>query len=184
MHAVIADFLADCLQNSVEAGAGYITLNYTVYTGDKISVEIKDNGKGMSGETLKKIQDPFYTDGTKHVKRKVGLGIPFLMQAVALSGGDFGVESELGKGTTFRFSFDLNNIDTPPQGDVNGAVVQAMMYDGGYELEYNKAVVNQGVEKSYKIKRTELIDALGCLSDPSAIKMAKVFLSSQDEDLF
>ena len=69
-----------------------------------------------------------------------GLGIPFLMQAVNLSGGTFSVESEVGKGTTFRFSFDLNNIDTPPQGDVNGAVVQAMMYDGGYELEYNKAM--------------------------------------------
>lgn len=184
MHAQIADFLADCLQNSVEAGAGYIIINYTVRTGDAIEVAIIDNGKGMSDEILKKIQDPFYTDGTKHVKRKVGLGIPFLMQAVNLSGGTFSVESEVGKGTTFRFSFDLNNIDTPPQGDVNGAVIQAMMYDGEYELEYNKAVVNQGEEKSYTVKRTELIDALGCLSDPSAIKMAKVFLSSQDEDLF
>jgi hypothetical protein len=41
----------------------------------------------MTPAILKKIQDPFFTDGTKHIKRKVGLGIPFLMQAVSLSGG-------------------------------------------------------------------------------------------------
>ena len=36
----------------------------------------------MTDEELKKAVDPFYTDGLKHKKRKVGLGLPFMIQAV------------------------------------------------------------------------------------------------------
>lgn len=184
MHAEIADFLIDCLQNSIEAKADKVILNYTVFDGDRIEVEIIDTGCGMSPEILKKIQDPFYTDGTKHVKRKVGLGIPFLMQAVNLSGGKFSVDSEVGKGTKFAFSFDLRNIDTPPQGDINAAVLQAMMFDGDFELEFNRKRISGGTEKGYTVLKTELIEALGGnLSDASAIKLAKTFLDSQEEDL-
>lgn len=183
MHAEICDFVVDCLQNSVEAGAGYIKLNYTVFEGEKIEVEIIDNGKGMDAEILKKIQDPFYTDGTKHVKRKVGLGIPFLIQAVNLTGGTFSVKSEKGKGTEFKFDFDLKNIDTPPEGDISASILQAMMFEGDYELEFNKKLIRCGNEKSYTVKRKDLIDALGGLSDASSLKLAKAFLDSQEEDL-
>ncbi|MBR5914831.1 MAG: ATP-binding protein [Spirochaetia bacterium] len=184
MHAEIADFLVDCLQNSVEAKASKVILNYTEYAGDRIEVEIIDNGCGMSPEILKKIQDPFYTDGTKHVKRKVGLGVPFLMHAVSLSGGQFKVESEVGKGTRFSFSFDLKNIDTPPQGDLSAAALQTMMFDGDFEFEFNRRRIAEGKEKGYTVLRTELIDALGGdLSDASSIKLAKDFLRSQEEDL-
>ena len=185
MHAEIADFLVDCLQNSVEAKAAKVILNYTEYVGDRIEVEIIDNGCGMTPAILKKIQDPFFTDGTKHLKRKVGLGIPFLMQAVSLSGGQFHVESEVGKGTKFTFSFDLKNIDTPPQGDLSAAALQTMMFDGDFEFEFNRRRIADGQEKGYTVLRTELIDALGGdLSDASSIKLAKDFLRSQEEDLF
>lgn len=184
MHAEIADFLVDLLQNSVEAKAAKVILNYTEYVGDRIEVEIIDNGCGMTPEVLKKVQDPFFTDGTKHVKRKVGLGIPFLMHAVSLSGGDFHLESEPGKGTKFSFSFDLKNIDTPPQGDLSAAVLQTMMFDGDFEFEFNRKQVIGGKENGYTVLRTELIDALGGdLTDASAIKLAKDFLRSQEEDL-
>ncbi|MBQ3648234.1 MAG: ATP-binding protein [Spirochaetia bacterium] len=184
MHAEIADFLVDCLQNSVEAKASKVILNYTEYVGDRIEVEIIDNGCGMSPEILKKVQDPFFTDGTKHVKRKVGLGVPFLIQAVSLSGGQFNIESEVGKGTKFSFSFDLKNIDTPPQGDLSAAVLQTMMFDGDFEFEFNRAQIIGGKENRYTVLRTELIEALGGdLSDASSIKLAKDFLRSQEEDL-
>ena len=184
MHAEIADFLVDCLQNSVEAKASKVILNYTEYVGDRIEVEIIDNGCGMSPETLKKATDPFFTDGTKHVKRKVGLGIPFLMQAVSLSGGKFNVDSKVGKGTKFSFSFDLKNIDTPPQGNLSAAVLQTMMFDGDFEFEFNRKRIRDGKESGYTVLRTELIDALGGdLSDASSIKLAKDFLRSQEEDL-
>ena len=81
MHAAVCDFILDCLQNSVEAGASevYLAINQT---SRKFSVSIKDNGRGMDEDQLKKAVDPFYTDGIKHKSRKVGLGLPFLIQTV------------------------------------------------------------------------------------------------------
>lgn len=47
----------------------------------------------MDEETLKKVKDPFFTDGEKHKERKVGLGIPFLIQAEA-AGGNLTFQSD------------------------------------------------------------------------------------------
>ena len=71
------DFTLDIAQNSIEAGAGVITVDI-VERGDMLTICVGDNGKGMSSEILAKVQDPFYTDGQKHSARLVGLGIPFL----------------------------------------------------------------------------------------------------------
>ena len=62
MHATLCDLITDLVQNSFEADATEITLNVEE-TGKKLNVVIKDNGKGMSAETLEKAQDPFYSDG-------------------------------------------------------------------------------------------------------------------------
>ena len=46
---------------------------------------IKDNGTGMSDDVLKRVLDPYFTDGIKHKHRK-GLGLPFLLQSINESG--------------------------------------------------------------------------------------------------
>ncbi|MDX9800383.1 MAG: sensor histidine kinase [Spirochaetia bacterium] len=185
MHAAICDFIADCLQNSIEAGSSRINLLYDS-SGSAIKTIIEDNGKGMSKEQLEKVRDPFYTDGTKHLKRKIGLGIPFLLQAVNLSGGAFSLESEKGKGTRLEFTFDPANIDTPPEGDIATTVLQAMMFDGDYELEFKrslKPVGSAGGRDFYTIKRSELLEILGDLSTAETINLAKQYFISQEENL-
>lgn len=183
MHAAVCDFIADCLQNSVEADSTYIKLLYD-RSGTVIRAVIQDNGKGMTKEQLEKARDPFYTDGTKHIKRKVGLGIPFLLHAVNLSGGSFRIDSEKGKGTTLEFSFDAAHIDTPPEGDLMSAVLQSMMFDGDYELEFIRRYSRDGkAGKQYIIKRSELLDILGNLTDADSIIMARKYMRSQEENL-
>lgn len=185
MHAAICDFIADCLQNSIEAESSRINLLYEK-SGSRIKTVIEDNGKGMTKEQLEKARDPFYTDGTKHVKRKIGLGIPFLLQAVNLSGGAFSLESEKGKGTRLEFSFDPANIDTPPEGDIISTVLQAMMFDGDYELEFRRTLKSGGEADNgdfYIIKRSELLEILGDLSTADTINLARQYLQSQEENL-
>ncbi|MCL2706298.1 MAG: ATP-binding protein [Spirochaetaceae bacterium] len=183
MHAAICDFIADCLQNSVEANSSYIKLSYN-QKNNIIATIIEDNGKGMTKEQLEKVRDPFYTDGTKHVRRKVGLGIPFLLQALNLSGGTFDLWSEKGVGTKLEFSFNISNIDTPPEGDICFAVLQAMMFDGDYELEFVRTYNPNGIhEDQYIIKRSELLDTLGDLTTADTITLAKQFFESQEENL-
>ena len=185
MHAAICDFITDCVQNSVEAGSSRICLKYDK-TGNMIKTVIEDNGKGMSREELEKARDPFYTDGSKHVKRKVGLGIPFLLHAVTLAGGAFDIKSAKGEGTKVEFTFDTSNIDTPPEGDIVSAVLQLMMFDGDFELEFFrslKPVPEKGEEYQYCVRRSELIDILGDLSDAESVNLARKYLLSQEENL-
>ena len=104
MHATLCDFISDIVQNSIEAGSTVIRLAIDEDE-DTIRFSVTDDGKGMDAVVLKKACDPFYTDGEKHSRRRVGLGIPFLIQAADAVGGSFTIESEPGRGTIVDASF-------------------------------------------------------------------------------
>jgi len=106
MHICIDDYLLDIVQNSFEADSSQVEL-IVDQTEDRLNCTVRDNGKGMDAEVRKRVLDPFYTDGKKHAKRKVGLGLPFLSQACEACEGTFALHSEVGVGTTVEFSFNL-----------------------------------------------------------------------------
>jgi light-regulated signal transduction histidine kinase (bacteriophytochrome) len=87
---------------------------------DTLSLEIKDDGSGMSEDVLKKVLDPFYT--TKTV-RNVGLGLPMLAQATERTEGHFIIESKGGEGTKVAAVFKLSHIDRQPLGDIASTLV-------------------------------------------------------------
>lgn len=61
-----------------------------------LTVEIADNGCGMSEDTLNRVTEPFFTtrsDGT-------GLGLSITRQLVELNGGEMHLRSLPGQGTT------------------------------------------------------------------------------------
>ncbi|MBN1500736.1 MAG: sensor histidine kinase [Spirochaetes bacterium] len=178
MQYSVCDYLIDLLQNSVEAKATVITLDYIEKDGS-LSVCIGDNGSGMNEETLKKSTDPFYTDGIKHKNRKVGLGLPFLIQMLENIGGEFDIKSEEEMGTSLFFSISLDNIDCPPEGDIAGTFRTLMTFDGEYDLLINRH--KNG--KNYSISRSELAEALGDLNSADSQILAKQFFVSQEDDL-
>jgi len=65
--------------------------------GDSVEISVRDNGCGMSDETLKHIFEPFFT--TKKGKG-TGLGLSITYGIIKRLGGDIAVESEQGVGTT------------------------------------------------------------------------------------
>jgi CheY-like chemotaxis protein len=65
--------------------------------GPYVAVEVRDNGSGIKPEHLEKIFDPFFT--TK--KTGTGLGLATVLSIVKRHGGQLGVDSEIGVGTTF-----------------------------------------------------------------------------------
>jgi len=91
MYFNLADLVTDITQNGAESGASIVELHIceTVDASGKeeFRFTVKDNGKGMTNEELKAAQDPFVTDGIKHPHRKVGLGLPFLIQTAESTGG-------------------------------------------------------------------------------------------------
>lgn len=178
MHADIADVIADTAQNSIEAGAATVKVSL-VEDGNRVSVTIVDDGKGMDEATLARVFDPFYTEPGKHDKRKVGLGLPILRQICESCEGEVSLESKVGEGTTLSYSFAAGHIDLPPMGDVAKMVVTLFNYPGDFELVFTH---RKGTEE-YTVARSELVEAVGSLETVEGISLAREFLSSQEEAL-
>lgn len=95
---VISDFLNNAIKYTSE---GCITLAYEII-GDEIKFSVTDTGDGMSQEIQAHIFDRFYKGNT--FKQGTGLGLSICETIVNRLGGRIGVNSELGKGSTFWFT--------------------------------------------------------------------------------
>ncbi len=82
---------------------------------EMLTLCIKDDGKGMDKETIKKALDPFFS--TKDGK-KIGLGLALLSQAAQQTGGDLKIDSRRGKGTKVTASFNISHPDMKPMGNI------------------------------------------------------------------
>jgi hypothetical protein len=187
VHFTLADLITDITQNGVESGAGLVELDIMEKrnTGAaEFRFSIRDNGKGMDQEELKRAMDPFVTDGVKHPHRRVGLGIPFLIQTAEQSGGGWDLKSEKGGGTAVSAWFDLNNVDTPPEGDLPGMFRTILLFNGPAEMIIRRKRSIGGEEKpGYEIRKTELIEALGDLEDTGSLVLLDQYLRSLENDV-
>lgn len=67
----------------------------------KALVKIKDNGCGMSEDTLKHCFDKFYQGDTSHSREGNGLGLALVKQVINMLDGEISAESKVDEGTVF-----------------------------------------------------------------------------------
>ena len=99
--AQLRQCLINLVRNATEAvaakGKGKVTLR-TKRTGDRVLIEVEDDGTGIPPDVLPRLFDPFFS--TK--EGGSGLGLALTQQIVKDHGGDLAVDSTVGKGTVFR----------------------------------------------------------------------------------
>lgn len=163
--------ITDIASNSVRAGATRIMLDIVIRE-DNASIRIADNGCGMDAETVSRVSNPFYTTRTT---RKVGLGIPFLIQNAEQTGGGVKIVSQPGEGTEVTASFYTSHIDCPPWGDLAGTV--AMLITGNPAI--NVCFTYKKGEQTFELSTKELLSIFEDipLSHPKVILVIKGMLT-------
>ncbi len=91
------------------AGRGRVVLR-TGCLDKQVFVEVSDNGMGIAAEHIKRIFEPFFT--TKPIGQGTGLGLSLSYGIVKKHHGAMEVESELGKGATFRVVLPIDQTES------------------------------------------------------------------------
>lgn len=106
IEQVIVNFLTNAIKYS--PGTDKIEL-YVDITGDQLYIGVKDFGIGMLPEQLNHVFDKFYrVEETSQRFQGLGIGLYISAEIIRRHGGQIGVKSEYGKGSTFYFTIPIN----------------------------------------------------------------------------
>lgn len=103
----LQQILLNLINNAFAAvdNGGHIRISVRPSTADSITIQVEDNGCGMTEHELTRIFEPFYT--TRRSRGGTGLGLSITYSLAQELGGSIDVESEPGKGTQFRVTLPL-----------------------------------------------------------------------------
>ena len=116
--------ILDVAENSVRAGATLIEISVVEdMKKDVLTLQIKDNGKGMAPNVQRRAADPFFT--TK-LGRRFGMGLALLAQATRCAEGKFEMSSTPETGTRITASLRHSHPDRKPMGEMS-VTLQALV---------------------------------------------------------
>ena len=175
----IALHLLDIVQNSVKAGASHVDIGFELDADGVLLMSVKDDGSGMTPEFVERVSSPFVTTRTT---RKVGLGIPLLMQNAMLSGGKVNIESEPGVGTTISAEFHTQSIDCLPLGDLASTMATIVM--GSPDApEFSLRCVSPAGEMSFSTEEIRPVLQGVSLAEPGVVQWIQESLQEEIEPI-
>lgn len=158
--------ILDIVENSIAAGANRVEIRVIEDTRkDILSVEIRDNGKGMSKEVLENAVYPFYTTRTT---RRIGLGLSLLSQSAKEAEGDMTIKSKEDEGTTIYAYFKHSHIDRKPLGNIVDTLCVLIAGNPDIDFLYEHRLNNRVYSIDTKDIREELGDVP--LSSPDVLE--------------
>ncbi len=175
--------ILDIAKNSVKAKAENILIKLDE-TDETLTLTIKDDGCGMSEETVQNVMNPFYTTRTT---RNVGMGIPLLKLAAEQTGGNIEItsvcesDSPENHGTTVTAVFFKNHLDFTPLGDVVSSITVLIQGSPDIDWQFVHNINGETVELNTKELREILRDVP--LDNYEVIKWIEDFLKEAYESV-
>jgi PAS domain S-box-containing protein len=106
----VKQVLINLLSNAIKynTASGTVTVDCIKSTRGRICVSVKDNGPGLSPEHIAQLFQPFNRLGQESsAEQGTGIGLVMSKRLIELMGGAIGVESTVGKGSTFWIELNL-----------------------------------------------------------------------------
>ena len=111
LEQVMINLIQNACQALPDREKGIFVTSFLDKEGGGVVVEVQDEGEGIPEKMLPRIMDPFFT--TKRSEGGTGLGLSVSSNIIKRHGGKIELESEWGKGTTFRFFIPTTRIEEP-----------------------------------------------------------------------
>ena len=101
LSQVFENIMLNAIQAMPEGGK--IKIFSKITSPEQVTISITDSGVGISKENLEKLFEPLFTTKAKGI----GLGLSLCMLIIKAHGGTIEVESEVGKGSTFKIMLPI-----------------------------------------------------------------------------
>ena len=169
----ISMHILDITMNSIKAEASLIEIIIDdSIINNYLKITIKDNGKGMSENTINKVTNPFYTTRTT---RKVGLGIPMLKESCERCNSYLKINSQLYVGTTILCCFERSNIDRAPLGNMGETIMTIINSTDNCDLIYTH-ITDNGTFIFNTIEVKKMLEGLD-INDNSILLWIKEYIN-------
>jgi signal transduction histidine kinase len=176
----LALHILDLVQNAIEAQASRVELCIDEDCAkDVLTIRVLDNGRGMSAEMVKTALDPFVTT---RLTRRIGLGLALLDMSTSRSGGYMEIESEPGRGTKIKASYQYSHFDRPPLGNMAATIQTLITLNPQLDFSYHHTVM----KRAFSVETRELAAAIGDIpfTQPEIIEWLKEYLAAGIANLY
>jgi two-component system phosphate regulon sensor histidine kinase PhoR len=131
VHQVVSNLLDNAIKYTPEHGR--ITLGCRPAPADMMEIYVSDSGIGIPAQDLSRLFERFYRVDKARSRQMggTGLGLAIVKHLVRAMGGDAGVESEAGKGSTFRFTLPMHDIGLMDYGVIDPELTAAESHKPG-----------------------------------------------------
>ncbi len=133
--------MVNLLSNAVKfnRAGGTVSLSCEEVDGRRLRIQVRDTGRGIPADQVSRVFVPFARPGAEAAGVEgVGIGLALSKALVGLMGGDIGLESTVGKGSTFWLTLPLSSAlparaereeAAPPLGaGAEGAAMPVVLY--------------------------------------------------------
>jgi signal transduction histidine kinase/CheY-like chemotaxis protein len=127
LRQVLDNLLSNAIKFTPPGGLVEVRVSALAPAGDvpkRLQVLVRDNGEGIARELQARIFDAFTQADASTARRHggSGLGLAICARLAHLMGGDIGLQSESGQGSTFTFTVPLREVQTLEQSPLSASV--------------------------------------------------------------